>query len=484
MEDNSRPMTDEAKDKLPELSEVLSILKAVQGKQNKDALDREQIVKLTEKFTEIAGEMSKASKGRRSEYSEDDVEDGLRSGRVAHHKALDAILNDRSGNPDIEKAQEILDRSYILSEITKKPVHELKYFRRGIKDSAILSKWVDLTGVGGGSTADGSKWQPVTFSQRMIEKVRLNLTVAALHPRINMPADPYKFPVEGNDANAYLVSEQGEVDADLTANKRVSAGLTDLGSGNISLSSKKIGARIVLSNEVDEDSFVPIMDYVEGKLALAMAEAQDNIMINGALTGSIDPGALYGTGDQRGAWNGYRQFLQTVTTARVAAATSTPTIQMFRAVRQAMGKYAINPRDFVWVCGPIGYIKLLGLGDAQGTSSPVLTVDKYGPNATILTGEMGKLDGSPIVITEFIGVAAGRETLNATGVFQALTDTATAIYAVRPSAYLFGDRRAPSLKSREIIETDQQVLVVLQRLTCALLYPSVPVVGGLVNIIK
>jgi hypothetical protein len=82
------------------------------------------------------------------------------------------------------------------------------------------------------------------------------------------------------------------------------------------------------------------------------------------------------------------------------------------------------------------------------------------------------------------GTGTGAENLNASGIYDNSTTTRTEILFVRPSAFTYGDRRQATLKSREVIETDQQVLVVLQRLTFANLYPGQTVVGGLYNILK
>jgi len=50
----------------------------------------------------------------------------------------------------------------------------------------------------------------------------------------------------------------------------------------------------------------------------------------------------------------------------------------------------------------------------------VRTVDKYGQFATVLNGELGKIDGIPVIVSEKI-----RENLNASGVYDGTTTTKT-----------------------------------------------------------
>jgi len=119
-----------------------------------------------------------------------------------------------------------------------------------------------------------------------------------------------------------------------------------------------------------------------------------------------------------------------------------------------MGKYGVNPNNLAWIAGVRVFHKLLSLPE-------VLTVDKYGANATILTGELAKLDGIPIIVSEFI-----REDLNASGVYDGVTTNRTILPLVYRPAFLYGDRRTITLRvSQELyMETDQDVAIATQRL--------------------
>jgi hypothetical protein len=92
--------------------------------------------------------------------------------------------------------------------------------------------------------------------------------------------------------------------------------------------------------------------------------------------------------------------------------------------------------------------------------SNLLTVDKFGPNATILNGQVGSIAGVPVIVSEHV-----RETLNATGVYDGITTTKTVITCVNRNEWAMGQRMAIDVQADDSIyrETYQRVLVAFQR---------------------
>jgi HK97 family phage major capsid protein len=474
-------MPEDIKDKLSDLSEVVEKLNQIQAKQAQDAIDRDVLAQLTSKVGELSEQITKGqSAGRISEFEVKDAEDLVKYRDVLPKgkKAIDAILEMPSEAAEVKRVQEVMDTCHILSAATGKPYHQLTYFKRNYHNLPLLQKSLNV--------ADIANWQPTVFSSRIIEKVRLQLVLANLHTRINMPFNPYKFPIEGNDAFAYLVDEQGDVDADLTASNRVPSALTQTGATNLTLQAVKLGGRVTLSNEQDEDAFLPVMDLIEENIVACMARAQDNVVMNGDSAGTFDT-AGYHTRDQRKAWDGYRKMVNSLTSKVANGNTSTIDIAKIREVRQKMGKFGINPSDLVMITGPVGYVKLLGLKDGSNPS-PVLTLEKYGQDATIKRGELARVDGIPIIISEYVGpvtdTISGAENLNVSGVYDGTTTDYTEIVFVQPSRFRFGDLRQATLKAKEEILTDQQIMVILQRLTFKNFYSGQNVLGAITGILK
>jgi hypothetical protein len=99
-----------------------------------------------------------------------------------------------------------------------------------------------------------------------------------------------------------------------------------------------------------------------------------------------------------------------------------------------------------------GLIKMLGLAE-------VITVEKYGPLATIVTGQLASLDGIPVVVSEHM-----RDDVAATGVNTGVgPNTLSNLVLANRRAWIRGVRRAPTIKTKEDIETDQLIAVVTWR---------------------
>jgi hypothetical protein len=127
-----------------------------------------------------------------------------------------------------------------------------------------------------------------------------------------------------------------------------------------------------------------------------------------------------------------------------------------------MGVYGVKPADLAHVMSINAYIKLLA-------DTSVLTLEKYGPFATILTGELGKVDGSPIIVSQYV-----RADLNATGVFDNSTTTRTEVLTVNRRGYAIGERRGVTLQVLKELyaEDDQDAIVVSWRKAFAARFTS------------
>jgi hypothetical protein len=120
------------------------------------------------------------------------------------------------------------------------------------------------------------------------------------------------------------------------------------------------------------------------------------------------------------------------------------------------------------------YIQLLA-------DSSVITMEKYGPNATIVTGELGRVDGSPVVVSEYV-----RQDLNATGVFDNVTTNRTEIVTVYNRGFIVGEKRGQNIQVlRELYaEYDQDAILISLRRAFAARFPTAtePIVAVSYNI--
>jgi HK97 family phage major capsid protein len=293
------------------------------------------------------------------------------------------------------------------------------------------------------TAGEGGTWVPTGIGASLHEKVRAAGKVAALFARIDLPTNPWKWPIEGGDATAYRVGEPtGDTESKMTASTPGTVAAT--------FDAEIFGARALFSRSLDADSAVAILPYATRKLVQAFVDAEEKAILDGDTDGThqdADVGAS--TTDARTAWDGLRKkaIAQTVVTA------TTTTVANLLLVRGGMGKWGVNPADLAYIIGVSAYHDLIG-------DSNLLTVDKMGPQATILNGQVGSVGGVPVIVSEHV-----RENLNASGVQDGITTTKTYNLCVNRNEWAMGQRMALDVEVDDSIyrETFQRVLVGFMR---------------------
>lgn len=286
----------------------------------------------------------------------------------------------------------------------------------------------------------GDEWVPTGFSAQLTELFHLQYMVAALFESIPMPTNPYTLPVEASDATAYLATES---QADESTKLRASTPETT----SLTFTAVKLAARTVFSAEVEEDSIIPILPWVRLQVAKAIAFGVEDAILNGDSAGTHQDTNVTGSDDARKSWLGLRAAAIDGTSLTTSFSNAEPTLELLRDVRELLGTRAGDPGNLALIVSALEYIKLLGI-------TQVLTLDQYGPAATVLTGELAKIDGIPIVTSEKM-----QDNLGASGYYDGVnTDRSSVILVHRPS-WLLGERTGITVRSVEDIETDQTKMV-------------------------
>jgi hypothetical protein len=155
-----------------------------------------------------------------------------------------------------------------------------------------------------------------------------------------------------------------------------------------------------------------------------VARAVDRAFLRGAGSGS-DPVAGLASYDASG----------TLTT--VSAASGVVTVANLRALRKGLGVWGLDPADVVFIVNSDVYYNLL-------EDTTFQTMNQVGPQATLLTGQIGQIGNSPVLVTgEFADKA-----LNAFGAL-----------AVAPSNFVVGNQRGLRIDTQELVETQRRVMV-------------------------
>ena len=151
------------------------------------------------------------------------------------------------------------------------------------------------------------------------------------------------------------------------------------------LTTVKMIAKSYLGNETEEDAIIPILPLIRESMVRSHARGVENMF----LAGNTNQGVY-----TSGAANGLLKFASTSGRTLTTAGTSTAlTSAALFGMRKLMGKYGLNPRDIVYVVSQDAYFQLI-------EDPEFADADLVGSQANKLTGEVGRLYGSQVVMCD------------------------------------------------------------------------------------
>jgi len=241
------------------------------------------------------------------------------------------------------------------------------------------------------------------FSQNIYTEMEQQLVVAPMFNRMAVDAKTFRVPVADEDTDG---------DVAMFASGTFATGIADATrvptSNQNSISSvdftpHKFMATTHLAKDEEEDTVLPLLDFLRAAATRRLARAIDKSILRGtgALTGfTAQPTNTISAG------TGYASVIEGITnlTGDVGAGLTVDTGSAndkadpsdIAAARTKLGKYGLQlGNDLVYITSIEGYNNLVTTSDFQ-------TVDKFGPNATYLTGSVGAVYGIPIAISEFL----------------------------------------------------------------------------------
>ncbi|MBD3403523.1 phage major capsid protein, partial [candidate division GN15 bacterium] len=276
---------------------------------------------------------------------------------------------------------------------------------------------------------EGAEFVPTDLSGTLMEDVRVATVVSPLFEEIMMTSGSMTVPVDEDDTIATLAGQTKTIVSAFDSTEQTP------GTGEISLAAKKARGRYQVSQEFNEDSAIAVLPYLQRKIARSIARAEDRAIIDGDLSSggtSHYSGRTVAATDFRHAWDGLLYHALSTIGSSKNVDLGTFTEPQFSIVRGNMGKYGIYQNQLAYIFGVSGYLMrvLRDFDDIQ-------TLDKYGPNAVVLTGEAMRYNGSPIIISEFVP-----EDLKGDGLYDGTTTDRTVCIAVNRDMFLKGVRRS------------------------------------------
>lgn len=242
-----------------------------------------------------------------------------------------------------------------------------------------------LTATGSGT---GDEYVPTGMQAQLWNDLFLASKVVGNFGIIPMPTDPFDIPLgwgtitwrKGTQNTATTVSDPATAKSTLTSTEQV--------------------AEVNWAYDLDEDSIVAMLPTLRSTVALDGSEQMDRFMLNAdatdAATGNINLDDANPADDSyylSNGQDGLRHLYLVDNTAQSTDVNAALTDAMMRAGIGRLGKYAADVSRLVMVTDAKTYVNnMLGLTN-------VVTVDKIGPAATILTGQLAAYSGIPIVVS-------------------------------------------------------------------------------------
>lgn len=351
---------------------------------------------------------------------------------------------------DIRAMQNLWDESLIAGLVlcySKNKGGDRITLHDQIKQTRAYKQYAEFARAMDTATAnEGKELIPTDFSAQILEVVATSLKLAATFGTITMPTSPFKLPVATSDDVGFKAPEN-LTDNFLTEANKIS-GITPT-TTNVTFTAQKPGALAVFSEEINEDAVIAVVPFLRGKLAMSLANAIERAIIDGDTAGTHQDSDVTAATDARKLWNGIRKDVDPATNGVDIATFNLTNLRSLR--KQVDPEFAEDPEQLVYAVSVGTELKLLEFPE-------FITVDKFGPNATILRGQVGRIDNSPVLTSKYV-----REDLNATGVHDGTTTTKTYVALYNRNAYMIGNRRGVTLKFAESIWSDQGVLVATQR---------------------
>ena len=272
---------------------------------------------------------------------------------------------------------------------------------------------------------------------------------------IPMSAATTYVPIDGALPEMLFVGES-------TANNSSAYTTSKTASNRVTLTAKKFTIQQIWSGEMEEDSIIQFTPFLREKLAESTAQYLGSSMLNGDTTNAGTGNINLDDADPADtkhylAYDGIRHYWIVDATGQgknMAAALDLAEINVARGklngsdddVDAAVGNihWGRNAADLRLVADWSTYMAMLD-GDK------VTTVDKYGPAATIVTGELGRIYGIPVISPSY----ATKTDTDGKALDTEASNTKGQVSLFNPAGFLAGSRREVQLFFDRIQRTDQ-----------------------------
>jgi HK97 family phage prohead protease/HK97 family phage major capsid protein len=295
------------------------------------------------------------------------------------------------------------EKAILLAKMTGKALGETKFGREMVEKA--------------GAHLPSNTWE-LEVSLNLENEVRRRLVVAPNMRNIQMATNVMTIPVNPEAGVATWMANTA-FGTTASAGNNATHALKE-----ITLNAYKVATNEYMAYEEEEDALLVLAPIVRDAMIRRVARAVDRAMLRGAGTGS-DP--VKGLVEYDAA---------SAVTLDISDATKA-TVATLRAMRKDLGAWGLDPSELVYIVSTEVYYDLLD-------DTLFQTMDNVGPQATLLTGQIGTIANTPVLVSaEFADKAAG---------------VAGAI-CFAPGNFIGGNQRGLRIDTQDLVETQRKVMV-------------------------
>ncbi len=279
--------------------------------------------------------------------------------------------------------------------------------------------------------------------------INLETLVAPLFSRIDMPSNPFEIPLQLGGVNWYPGTENLAV---------TGAALT---TARQTLNAYELVAEVPWSLTLDEDAVIAMAEEVRSSLVRNAVEVIDDVLLNADATKAnninADGATLSASDAGKAHWllgfDGLLHLPLMDNTAQANNHSAPVSDDMFNEIRGKLGKYGVRPSELAYIMDVNTYIRSL-------TVTNFRTLDRMGPNATLLRGQLGSVEGVPVIVSEQLAPSDVDGKVTAAGNSAARGR----LLITNRTQWRVGFRRELMIETTRDIQKRQNIMVVSMRL--------------------
>jgi HK97 family phage prohead protease/HK97 family phage major capsid protein len=279
-----------------------------------------------------------------------------------------------------------------------------------------------------GAHVPSATWE-LEVSLNMEAEVRRRLVVAPIFRNIAMQTNVMTLPVNPEAGLATWISNS-DFGAAASAGAARSGTNGDAGTHTIkeiTLNAYKVATNEYTAYEEEEDSLLALMPMIRDGMIRRVARTVDRAFLRGAGSGSDPVKGL-------AAWSSNTTAVGATVPNTAAAGVN---VAKLRTLRQGLGAWGLDPAEVVYLVNTETYYSLL-------EDTTFQTMNQVGTQATLLTGQIGQIGGSPVLVSAEFETAA--------------TSKVGAI-CLNPGNFIVGNQRGLRIDTQELVETQRRVMV-------------------------